>query len=510
MEPDVLIVGAGPTGLALALELRRQGVSFRIIDQAPDAVHESRALGVQARTLEVLDRLGVADDLVRAGNPTTEFVMHAVDRDQVLRLFEPAVAGTAYPFLLFLSQAETERLLAVRLEAEGVEIERGCQLIDVEQDEQGVTAMVHTEDGGAEIRAKYVVGCDGAHSRVRHAIGIDFAGVRSDQEFLLADLEADGVDREKLHFFVSDRGPLILFPLRSPASFRLLTLAPPGTARDEVSLELLQGVVDAVPQARLRLHDPVWLTLFTISSRVADRFRVGRVFLAGDACHVHSPAGAQGMNTGIQDAVNLGWKLALVRNRQAGDALLDTYEEERMPVARDVVRVTHRAFGVATSRHPVLRAVRPWAAAAAVATLRRVPALRRLGFRALSELDIRYRRSSLSGSAPRGRGPRPGDRLPDTTVGVGRLQRQLSPASFTLLLCGPAGTWTADGVGREWSSLLSVVRLDTGAEAQAARRLGLGRRDTAALVVRPDGYVGYRGRGEDLSGVRAYLRGILR
>ncbi len=508
----MLIVGAGPTGLALALELRRQGIPFRILDRAPDAVHESRALAIQARTLEVLDRLGVADELVAAGSTATTLVMHAGGHDRSLTLFEPSVADTRYPFLLFLSQAETERILTARLAAEGVEVERGVELVELRQGADETTCTVRTGTGERDIRARYVVGCDGAHSAVRHALGIGFAGAAIPRAFLLADVEAEGVDRGRLHFFVGAAGPLVLFPLGSPASFRLIVGAPRGMTEQQVTLERLQAVVDRYPRARLRLHDPVWLTMFTVHSRTAQRFRVRRVFLAGDAAHIHSPAGGQGMNTGIQDAVNLGWKLALVCNRQAGEPLLDTYEEERMPVARAVVAATHRAFALATSRSPLLRVVRPRVAGLAVATLRRSAPLRRRAFRMIGELDVRYRRRALTreGQPRLKRGPRAGDRLPDAPLRDGTLQRALPATAFAIVLAGPPGSWPQDGIAHEWGSLLETVHVDEVRDPAAHHRLGLRRGDVAHWVIRPDGYIGYRAGGDDVTGALAYLRSALR
>lgn len=517
----MLIVGAGPTGLTLAAELGVRGVSFRIVDRAPDAVHESRALAIQARTLEVLAPLGVSPDLVATGDPATVLQLHSSTRTARIRLFEEGLDETAYPFLLFLSQAETERILLGRLAGLGVDVERDVELLHLVQSEHEVTCTVQTPQGGEEIRARYVVGCDGAHSAVRHSAGIGFAGTAFPQTFVIADLEADGVQTGRVHAYVNEAGMMFLFPLGSPATWRLLAMVPRQDRPSPPTLESVQATVEKYVREPVALHDPVWLTNFSVHSRRADHFRAGRVLLAGDAAHIHSPAGAQGMNTGIQDAVNLGWKLALVSQGIATADLLDSYERERLPVARSVLRMTNRAFRVATSDSPILRYLRARVPTSLVPLLLRVEVLRRTGFRVVAQLSIRYRHSPLSveGRPRLRRGPRAGDRFPDAPVTVdgtpSTLHAELSPTQFDLLLCGPADAWSDRELADEWPQV-RLARLSSTEEpgvwtdrtGLAVRRLGIGHQDTAQFLVRPDGYVGYRARGTDLDGLRAYLRSI--
>jgi 2-polyprenyl-6-methoxyphenol hydroxylase-like FAD-dependent oxidoreductase len=518
---DVLIVGAGPTGLTLAAELCSRGVSFRIVDRAPDAVHESRALAIQARTLEVLAPLGVSPELVAAGDPATVLLMHSTKRTTQVRLFEEGLDETAYPFLLFLSQAETERILLDRLAEAGVRVERDAELLRLAQAGTDVMCTVRTTQGEAEIRARYVVGCDGAHSAVRHAGGIGFSGTAFPQTFVIADLEVAGLEAGRLHAYVGEPGMMFFFPLGSPATWRVLVMVPRGDTTADPTLESVQAIVQRYTRDPLVLHDPVWLTSFSVQSRRADHFRAGRVLLAGDAAHIHSPAGAQGMNTGIQDAVNLGWKLALVCQGLATAGLLDSYERERLPVASSVLRMTNRAFRVATSSNPVLRYFRPRVAAAAAPYVLRVGLLRKIGFRVISQLSIRYRNSSLSveGRPRLRRGPHAGDRFPDAPVTVdgtpSTLHEELSRTQFDLLLCGPADGWTGRTDVDEWPGVRLARLSTTGGPGVwrdpaglALRRLGLVGHDSAHYLIRPDGYVGYRARGTDLSGLRAYLRSV--
>jgi 2-polyprenyl-6-methoxyphenol hydroxylase-like FAD-dependent oxidoreductase len=279
-----------------------------------------------------------------------------------IRLFGLGLDDTAYPFLLFVSQAETEQLLGDYLAAAGVPVERGVEVVGFHADPDAVICTLRHRDRRTEqLRARYLVGCDGAHSTVRRGAGIPFTGGAYPQTFALADLEADGLDRTAAHAFLGQDGIVLFFPLGRPASWRLLAMHPSLQGRQaptRPSLEEFQALADTFTGGTLRLRDPVWRTYFGLQHHHATRYQAGRIFLAGDAAHIHSPAGAQGMNTGIQDAWNLGWKLALVGRGVAEEALLDTYDAERRPVGGLVVRFTDRAFSAATSTSPLVRTLR--------------------------------------------------------------------------------------------------------------------------------------------------------
>jgi hypothetical protein len=325
---------------------------------------------------------------------------------------------------------------------------------------------------------------------------------------------------------VGAAGMLFFFPLGRPASWRMGGMRPslPGiTAGEEPrepSLAELQAIADAFTGGALRLRDPVWLTYFRLHHRQAVRYRAGRVFLAGDAAHVHSPAGAQGMNTGIQDACNLGWKLALVDGGVADEALLDSYEPERWPIGRFVLRVTDRATAIATAERPLVRLIRTQMAPRLAPIVFRVSRLRAFGFRTLAQLRTHYRGSPAvdEGEPPLRRGPRAGDRLPDARiVEDGRerwLQEALAAPSHHLLLCGAAESWNNDQLARlseRYAALVTVHRLGREAAAgvlhdvrgEAFARLGV--EWTAHYLVRPDGHIGYRSAATDLRGLERHL-----
>jgi 2-polyprenyl-6-methoxyphenol hydroxylase-like FAD-dependent oxidoreductase len=522
---DVLVVGAGPTGLTLAAQLRALGATARIVDRQPDRVHESRALAVQPRTLEVLRGLGVAHELVERGNDAIWVQLHAGGRVVRVRLFGLGLDDTAFPFLLFVSQAETEAVLGGHLATGGIAVERSVELVGFHPDPEAITCTLRHRAGRVEqVRAHYLVGCDGANSTVRRGAGISFQGSAYPQTFVLADLEADGLDRDAAHAFAGQEGIGLFFPLGRPAGWRMLAMHPSLAGRRDParpSLEELQALADAMTGASVRLHDPVWRTYFRLQHRHASRYQAGRIFLAGDAAHVHSPAGAQGMNTGIQDAWNLGWKLALVTRGIAEEALLGSYDAERRPVGRFVVRFTDRAFTAATSANPLVRALRTQLAPRVLPLALRFDRAVADGFRTIAQLDIGYRHSPAvqEGRPALRRGPRAGDRLPDARIDRDGhpcwLGEALAAPGFHLLLCGPVGDWHPSQLGtlrRRFRDTLAIHHLTPepatpGAlqdlDGQVLARLGVD--GTAQYLVRPDGHIGYRCGGDDLAQLQRYL-----
>jgi 2-polyprenyl-6-methoxyphenol hydroxylase-like FAD-dependent oxidoreductase len=540
---DVLIVGAGPTGLTLCAQLLLFGVRSRIVDRALDRAHESRALAVQARTLELLQGLDLADALVGRGNTSARLMLHFDGRvvgEAQLGGF--AAVDTRFPFILFVSQAETEALLGEHLASKGVMIERGVELIGFEAHTDVVKCILRHRDGQEEhLWARYLVGCDGAHSTVRKGAAISFDGDAYLQDFMLADIEADArpdvrLQRDTLHSFTGGDGIAMFFPLGRPTTWRVIAMSGKAAKQGrntasvedkpiagELSLEELQGVVDGATGGLVRLRDPKWLTHFRLHHRQAAHYRAGRVFLAGDAGHIHSPVGAQGMNTGIQDAWNLGWKLALVSSGAAHPKLLESYEAERWPVGRALLRYTDRIFSVFV-RSISNSAVVVWFRRAVVArVLPRILSSKRLrtfAFQFISELSIRYRNSALvTEGEPRLReGPQAGDRLPDAKLTRdGRpthLLKEVRGPSFHLLLCGTSEGWSADDIadltGRYREILVlhylspnSAANILVDSSGEALTRLGVS--NAGQYLVRPDGYIAYRCGERDLRGVKQYL-----
>ena len=492
---DVLVVGAGPTGLALAAIARAHGASVRVIDRNPAAQHESRALVLQPRTLEQLAGLGVSDELLTKGRRTVRLRLHGGARSTDVDLFDIGIDDTPYPFLLFLSQAETESILGRYLTDCGVVIERGSELVALTQRDDRVACRLDTARGSETVEAAYVVGCDGANSTVRRLLGIRFSGGRYPQRFGLADVHVDGdLEPDRIHSYLGRRGILFLFPLGEPAPWRVVCLLPTDEQEEEgLTLPTVQAVVDESTGGGLRLRDPVWLSEFRLRHRLADRYRSGRVFLAGDAAHVHSPAGGQGMNVGIQDAANLAWKLALVARGTASGELLDSYEPERHPVGRALLRFTDRLFTLATASRPPISTARTTIGPYVLPLAERIRPLRAAAFRRIADLDVTYRDSPAVRNGPSARRPGAGDRLPDATSQLGSLHSITAPPGFHLLVGGPT-----DGVRHP---AVAVHRL--GPQDQAWRTLRI--RTAAQILVRPDGHIAYRADEPGDAGLTDYL-----
>ncbi|WP_372409075.1 FAD-dependent monooxygenase [Streptomyces luteireticuli] len=467
---DVLIVGAGPTGLVLACELARRGVPYRLVDAGDGPFPGSRGKGLQPRTLEIFEDLGILDAVLASGHRLPLMSAWQDGRqvgewDMMTRTEPTPDAPFGEPWLL--PQWRTQEILRRRLEELGGSVEFGTRLTGFEQDGTGVTARF---DGGGTIRAAYLVGADGGRSTVRAALGTPFTGATVDPApMIVADLEVPGLARTHWHTWNLPEGALALCPLPRTTAFQLL--AGYATGEPDPSPAGVRALVAA--RTGLTAETVHWSSVFRARAAMAERFRTGRVFLAGDAAHVHSPAGAQGLNTSIQDAYNLGWKLAHALRRGGDDALLDSYEAERLPVAAGVLGLStriHRAGGDGGR-----------------------PMMGRRGKEA-HQLDLNYRESPLSWEARSGLADgalRAGDRAPDgVTDDGGRLFEVFRGTRFTLLAVGRHGELPqVDG---------DLVRAHALDEAPAYGH-GL-------FVIRPDGYVGLAT--QEPGDVEKYLRTV--
>ncbi len=467
VNPDVLIVGAGPTGLMLACELHRAGVSFRIIEKAKERSTHSRALVVHAKTLELFQKLGIDQDLVISGtkNVTAHaFVnrQHAADFD----IGDTGIEDTPYPFLLFVSQAETEGVLATFLSEANVTIERGVEAVEVDPTFGEVKLS-----SGESVKPRFVVGCDGAHSIVRHAGKFSFEGEPYPQDFLLADVHLK-TPIDGLHLFFDDRGIFVVLPLTNGV-YRIISsrVDAPDTTADP-TLPEVQALADTFTSKPIVLTDPVWLARFRLHHRQADRYRRGPLLLAGDAAHIHSPAGGQGMNTGIQDAANLAWKLALVCRNEAPQTLLDSYDEERHPVGRQLLRTTDRLFSLNTTADAWAKALRNFSLKYLAPAMLSSKARRAWMFRFIAELRIAYAGSSIV------MGDLGGKRAPDAPLEDTTIFALTRTHAHHLLVFGDQTPRP-----RPWMRIHRV-----GASAVARERYGV-KRDGFVLL-RPDGYIG--------------------
>lgn len=412
-ETSVLIAGAGPTGLVLALCLARLGVRVRIFDKAAEAGTTSRALGVHARTLEFYRQLGFADEVVASGikaSAVNLWVRGA--RAARIAIATMGEGQTAFPYILMYPQDEHERLLIRKLKESGVEVERSVELVACSEDGEGMRAELKLANGTKEeVACAYLAGCDGASSFVRQTLKMPFPGGTYSHIFYVADVEATGAAADmEVHIDLEDADFLAVFPMTRPGHVRVIGSVPDDLAGQREKLRFGDVRGKALQNLKLEVTRENWFSTYRVHHRVVEHFRQGRAFLLGDAAHLHSPLGAQGMNTGIGDAVNLSWKLAAVLKGDAPDSLLDTFELERIAFARRLVSTTDTAFTFATNRGAVIAFLRRTLLPILLPRLVAVSAFGRYVFRTLSQIGIRYRNSSLSsGSVGEVHG---GDRLP--------------------------------------------------------------------------------------------------
>src|SRR5271165_2376974 len=478
---DVLIVGAGPTGLVLALWLTKLGVKARIVDKTAAPGTASRALAVQARTLEFYRQLDLAEAVIERAHKVPGVNLWTRGEHRARIAFEDVGRGlTRFPGLWVFPQDEHERLLIGRLSAMGVFVERERELVGFSENADRVSATLRCADGTAEsCEARFLAACDGAHSLIRETLGVGFPGGDYAQIFYVADVEASGrpIDGE-LHIDLDEADILAVFPLRGRRRARLI-----GTVRDERAKQaetlLFEDVSErAITHLKVRVEATNWFSTYRVHHRVAEHFRKGRSFLLGDAAHIHSPAGGQGMNTGIGDAINLAWKLKAALDDRAPGALLDSYEIERIAFARKLVKTTDQAFALATAEGQFADLVRLWVAPAVIPGAFMFEAVRDLAFRTVSQISLNYRGGPLSeGKAGSVRG---GDRLPWVAANGSDNHEALSDMRWQAHVYGEPHPALAG-----WRSRLPIKVFPW---TPQHARAGLVR--DALYLVRPDGYVG--------------------
>ncbi len=547
MSEPILVVGAGPVGLMAACELRRRGADVRIVDCAETPTDKSKALGVHARTLELLDSMGLADRFVAAGRKIHGTDAFA-DGKRIVHV-EFHDIDSPFAFVLAVAQADTERLLRERLAELGGAVERGLKLVALAQDDAGVTAALERPGGERETaRVAWLVGCDGAHSTVRHALGLSFDGVPYEERFVLADVVMDcALPEDEVSAYLAPDGLAALFPL--PAGrWRVIVDA----ALDEPTADDVARLMRARGVPQLTIRETNWIAAFRIHRRIVPHYRVGRCFVAGDAAHIHSPVGGQGMNTGMQDAFNLAWKLALVVQGAARPSLIDSYEPERRPVAAAPLVGTALATKVVTLRNPVAREVRNRLAG----MLSGLEIVQRRMLAQASELAIDYRASPIVeehrapvaratvgkrvGEGPTlsdwmdfGGAPHPGDRAPEVRIDESTSMHALLRHTKSTLFLFDGAAATPEGyanladiarrVRERWGAhvdpVIVVPRGERPAELPAHERVLLdaskamhrryGAGSECLYLVRPDGYVGFRSQPAAWKPLEEHLASIL-
>ncbi len=491
----VLIVGAGPTGLTLACELARSGVSFRLIEASPGPQPGSRGKGIQPRTLEVFDDLAIVDRVIANGQMSMPIRKIAPDGKVTVSGTEPISKRPDIPYAATLITPEwrIEEALRMRLAELGGAVEFGSALESFEQSNEVISAALVKGSEIERVTTRWLVGCDGGHSIVRKQAGVAFEGeTRDEVRMIVADVAVDGLDRDAWHMWSHGEGLVTLCPLPSTNVFQYQAGIAPGQ-NPELSLRNMQALLERRScSTGIRLHDPEWISLWRANIRLVDRYREGNVFLAGDAAHIHSPAGGQGMNTGMQDAHNLGWKLAAVA-KGASPVLLDSYEAERRPVAASVLALSNARLKQTLEQN-------------SVPTNRDASTM---------QLGINYRGTALArDDRDETTSLRAGDRGPDatmlTTVEGGRRLFDLTRGGhFTLLNFGPA---VAIEVFTFEVRTLNVVGQPTGpdeiADSEGHLARAYGATDFTLVLIRPDGYIALISDAGDISAVSDYFADI--
>ncbi|WP_226703186.1 FAD-dependent oxidoreductase [Microbulbifer elongatus] len=505
-KPEVIIVGAGPTGLTLACDLARRGVRFRIFDKSEQAFCGSRAKGVQPRTQEVLDDLGVIGALKSVGAPYPPMCAHLWKfrfRWHMQKVTD-VTPDVPYPNILLVPQWQTEKVLGDELELSGHRVERGLEIIALDQDSEQVSIQLRGKNVIEKVSARYLVAADGGRSFVRKALDVGFEGFsREEGRMIVGDVRVEGLSRDAWHVWPKAKGGLIgLCPLPHTDLFQLMMRLKPGDEPELSEEEVQKRWLVGTRLKSVRLHSPTWLSVFRPNVRMVKKYRVGRVFLAGDAAHVHTPAGAQGLNTGVQDAYNLGWKLAMSL-RGAPDTLLDSYEEERLPVAAAVLQISTKLYGADKKRS--------------------IPKMKRGD--AERQLALNYRGSSLA----MGNGSEPGvlqagDRAPDAPCegqsGKLRFFDVFRGPHFTLLAFGEKAAVAIKQIELPTPEILrSFAVLHTGpaldrsmlidTSGSAHTIYGVGDQGETIVLVRPDGYIGLIARRDWKQALADYFNNLI-
>ena len=510
IKTDVIIIGAGPTGLSLACQLIRYGAGFVILDKNQGVTPYSKALGVHARTLEIYDQLDLAQEAIGRGAIAGKVRMleggeirGEVDLSNVGQGLSP------YPYMLVLEQSRNEQLLYEYLRSHGHDVVWQTELESLSQDERGVTAQVKTSAGESQIiEGKYLVGCDGPKSTVRHALGLSFEGGTFERLFYVADVEIDWkYSHDALHVCLARNSVVAFFPMRGENRWRIVGSFPEGLDKDEgeVLYEEIEQRIRDEAELELEISHVNWFSVYKVHTRHVEKFSAGRCFLAGDAAHIHTPAGGQGMNTGIQDAYNLAWKMALVLKDSAGERILDTYNEERLPNAKRLLDTTDRMFNLAAGTDWLFGLIRTTVFPPLAKYILSIEAVRKRFFLLISQIGINYRDGSLS--AHEGDGEfevKAGDLMPYFLVDGKSIYDKLREPKFHLLTFsdGQSDYQRERGeIEKEYSLLVDhhVVPL----YPHVAEIFGTDK--PFNLLLRPDNHIGFISLETSLSRLRVYL-----
>lgn len=514
INTDVIIIGAGPTGLSLACQLTRYGIDFVVIEKNESFTRFSKAIGVQARTLEIYDQLGVAESAIERGQITEKLkLLEGGEVRGEMHIGNFGKGLSQFPYMLMLEQSKNEELLYEYLRSHGRDVHWKAELENFSQNETGVTAQVKISSGESlTINGKYLVGCDGASSPVRHALGLTFEGSTFERLFYVADAR---VEWEKehgvLHVALARDVFTAFFPMKGEHRYRIIGTFPESKNQEEgeVVYEEIEKEIKERSKIPLEISDVRWFSLYKVHSRRVNKFSKGRCFVAGDAAHIHSPAGAQGMNTGIGDVYNLAWKLAFVVKGLAGEKLLDTYNEERLANAKRLLESTDRMFELAAGDNWLMGLIRTTIFPPVANFVTGLDSVKKRLFPLISQIGITYRSFSLSKHTDDEPDEvKAGDRLPYFLVDGESIFHKLNEPKFHLLLfsTGETQPTVCEEFAREFGNMgdCLVVPLDSRVKEIFEKE------NDFIVLLRPDNHIALISSEISLAVVGKYLKGIER
>jgi 2-polyprenyl-6-methoxyphenol hydroxylase-like FAD-dependent oxidoreductase len=514
IKTEVAIIGAGPTGLSLATQLVRHGIDFVIVEKNEGVTPFSKAIGVQARTLEIYEQLGLAQKAVEQGAIGGKVRLLAGGEMRAeLDLSNIGEGLSAYPYVLLLEQSKNERLLYDYLQQRGKEILWKTEFKSLSQTADDTSARIVTADGTPQtIEARYLIGCDGAKSLVRHALGLKFQGSTVGRMFFVADVRvAWKFSHDALHVCLSKDSLLAFFPLKGDNRYRIVGSFPEEFAKEEgeVFYEEIEQRIKEEAKLDLDIHGVDWFSTYKVHTRHVNKFSEGRCFLAGDSAHIHTPAGGQGMNTGIQDGYNLAWKLALVLSGRANENLLDTYNEERLENAKNLTQSTDRMFQFLAGSEWFLAFLRTNVLPSIAKCLLSLDSVKNFIYPLVSQIGINYRHSSLSRHAgDENFAVKAGDRMPYFLVdGKSVYDRLHAPKSHLLVFRNEKNNYQSlkTEFENEYGELADLHELEL--DPKVAETFGTDR--SYSLLLRPDNYIGYLSPEVSLDAFQVYVNDFL-
>ncbi len=513
----VLIVGAGPTGLMAACQLSRLNIPFRIIDKKSGPTKESRALVIQARSLEIFRQMGIADQALAEGTRVNAINFIIGKAERRIPLGKIGKKLTEFPYLFVLEQSKTEEMLAEFLKQQKIKIEWNTELVSFIQEKDNVSAIIEQKNKKEDITATYLIAADGSHSIVRKTLQIPFAGAMYKQAFYVLDCAVTGLPEDNtLYLLMNKKSFTLLFPMTAGRCRIVGTVPEEYEKKESITFEdVAPSLQRQLPDA-IKVSKPDWISFYHTHHRCVSTFRSGRIFLAGDAAHIHSPAGAQGMNTGLQDAYNLAWKIAYVIEGKSPESLLDTYNAERLPFARQLVKTTDRLFSFVVDEHPWKTFLRMKILPRMMTLLVKTGYVKHFVFPMISQIAVNYRGSIIYHKTSHGRfhpeAPRPGDRLPyalreNESGNKQNIQHLVDGKHFEVFIFSKRHN--KDFIQKVHTSMkknnnLVIRQVLFNKRTKKLYEL-FGIENDGYYIVRPDMYIGYRSNGYQRQHIQKFL-----